>query len=61
MMASAEKCNFEDSTCGGRDGACHGRGPSFRGEDEARVIASNLSEDSSISAGRGRKECAGDE
>ena len=31
---SGEKCDFEDSTCGGRNGACHGRGPFFREKDE---------------------------
>jgi neutral ceramidase len=27
-------CNFQDSTCGGRNEACHGRGPHFRIKDE---------------------------
>ncbi|KAI4172408.1 MAG: hypothetical protein LQ348_006784 [Seirophora lacunosa] len=31
---SGEKCNFEDSTCGGRTQPCHGRGPMFREADE---------------------------
>ena len=31
---SGEKCNFEDSTCGGRSEACHGRGPRFREKDQ---------------------------
>ncbi|KAI9831656.1 MAG: hypothetical protein M1819_004722 [Sarea resinae] len=30
---SGMKCNFEDSTCGGKSQACHGRGPSFRNQD----------------------------
>ncbi|KAK2792979.1 hypothetical protein FQN51_001384 [Onygenales sp. PD_10] len=28
------ECRFEDSTCGGKTGACHGRGPFFREKDE---------------------------
>lgn len=28
------KCNFEDSTCGGRNEPCHGRGPFFREKDQ---------------------------
>ena len=31
---SGEQCNFEDSTCGGRNEPCHGRGPLFRKSDE---------------------------
>ena len=31
---SGEKCNFEDSTCGGRNEPCHGRGPFFREKDQ---------------------------
>ena len=31
---SGEMCNFEDSTCGGKTGPCHGRGPKFRQKDE---------------------------
>ena len=31
---SGEECNFEDSTCGGKTGPCHGRGPFFREKDE---------------------------
>ena len=31
---SGEKCNFEDSTCSGRNEACHGRGPRFKEKDE---------------------------
>lgn len=31
---SGEKCNFEDSTCGGRNEPCHGRGPFFRQKDQ---------------------------
>ncbi|KAL8947069.1 MAG: hypothetical protein Q9222_006608, partial [Ikaeria aurantiellina] len=31
---SGEKCNFEDSTCGGRNEPCHGRGPGFREKDQ---------------------------
>ena len=31
---SGEKCKFEDSTCGGETGDCHGRGPHFREKDE---------------------------
>lgn len=31
---SGEMCNFEDSTCGGRNEPCHGRGPEFRKKDE---------------------------
>lgn len=31
---SGEKCNFEDSTCGGRNEPCHGRGPYFREKDQ---------------------------
>ena len=31
---SGEKCNFEDSTCGGRNEPCHGRGPFFRQNDQ---------------------------
>ncbi len=27
-------CNFEDSTCGGRNEPCHGRGPLFREKDQ---------------------------
>lgn len=27
-------CNFEDSTCGGRNEPCHGRGPFFREKDQ---------------------------
>lgn len=30
----AEKCNFEDSTCGGSSKPCHGRGPYFRKKDQ---------------------------
>ena len=26
-------CNFEDSTCAGKTGPCHGRGPYFREKD----------------------------
>lgn len=29
-----EQCNFEDSTCGGRNEPCHGRGPFFRVKDQ---------------------------
>ncbi|MCJ1410126.1 hypothetical protein MMC19_004211 [Ptychographa xylographoides] len=28
------ECNFEDSTCGGRNEPCHGRGPFFREDDQ---------------------------
>lgn len=28
------KCNFQDSTCGGRNEPCHGRGPHFRKKDQ---------------------------
>ena len=31
---SDEQCNFEDSTCGGRNEPCHGRGPYFRVKDQ---------------------------
>jgi len=31
---SGEKCNFEDSTCGGKNEPCHGRGPLFRENDQ---------------------------
>lgn len=31
---SGERCNFEDSTCGGRSQQCHGRGPFFRSKDQ---------------------------
>ena len=31
---SGGKCNFEDSTCGGRNEPCHGRGPFFRRKDQ---------------------------
>ncbi|KAL2045226.1 hypothetical protein N7G274_002309 [Stereocaulon virgatum] len=31
---SGEKCNFQDSTCGGTSQACHGRGPIFRVKDQ---------------------------
>ena len=31
---SGEKCNFEDSTCGGKSQLCHGRGPRFREKDQ---------------------------
>ena len=31
---SGAKCNFEDSTCGGRNEPCHGRGPYFREDDQ---------------------------
>lgn len=31
---SGEKCNFEDSTCGGRSELCHGRGPMFRQDNQ---------------------------
>ena len=31
---SGDMCNFEDSTCGGRNEPCHGRGPLFRVEDQ---------------------------
>ena len=31
---SGEMCNFEDSTCGGRNEPCHGRGPGFREKDQ---------------------------
>lgn len=31
---SGEICNFEDSTCGGRNEPCHGRGPMFRVKDQ---------------------------
>lgn len=31
---SGEKCNFEDSTCHGRNEPCHGRGPYFRNKDK---------------------------
>ena len=31
---SGEKCNFEDSTCGGKNEPCHGRGPYFREKDQ---------------------------
>lgn len=31
---SDEQCNFEDSTCSGRNEPCHGRGPFFRVKDE---------------------------
>ena len=31
---SGMPCNFEDSTCGGRNEPCHGRGPFFREKDE---------------------------
>ena len=31
---SEEMCNFEDSTCGGRNEPCHGRGPLFRVKDQ---------------------------
>ena len=31
---SGEKCNFEDSTCQGKNELCHGRGPFFRNKDQ---------------------------
>lgn len=31
---SGEQCRYEDSTCGGKTGPCHGRGPFFRENDE---------------------------
>lgn len=31
---SAEKCDFEDSTCKGRNQPCHGRGPYFQLKDQ---------------------------
>lgn len=31
---SGEMCNFEDSTCGGKNEPCHGRGPEFRKKDQ---------------------------
>lgn len=31
---SGEKCNFEDSTCHGKNEPCHGRGPFFRNKDQ---------------------------
>jgi neutral ceramidase len=31
---SGLECSFEDSTCGGRNEPCHGRGPFFREKDE---------------------------
>ncbi|MCJ1477047.1 hypothetical protein MMC13_005718 [Lambiella insularis] len=31
---SGEECDFEDSTCGGRNQPCHGRGPHFRTKDQ---------------------------
>lgn len=31
---SGEKCNYQDSTCGGRTQLCHGRGPMFRRNDQ---------------------------
>ena len=31
---SGKKCNFQDSTCGGRNEPCHGRGPFFRKKDQ---------------------------
>ena len=31
---SGEKCNFEDSTCQGRNEPCHGRGPFFLKKDQ---------------------------
>ena len=31
---SGETCNFQDSTCSGRNEPCHGRGPHFRNEDQ---------------------------
>ena len=31
---SGEKCNFEDSTCSGKNEPCHGRGPLFREKDQ---------------------------
>ncbi|KAL8826835.1 MAG: hypothetical protein Q9191_003554 [Dirinaria sp. TL-2023a] len=31
---SGQKCNFEDSTCSGRNEPCHGRGPYFRNKDQ---------------------------
>ena len=31
---SGERCNFEDSTCGGKNEPCHGRGPFFREKDQ---------------------------
>ena len=31
---SGQPCNFEDSTCGGRNEPCHGRGPFFRKKDQ---------------------------
>ena len=31
---SGSECNFEDSTCGGKNEPCHGRGPHFREQDQ---------------------------
>lgn len=31
---SGKRCNFEDSTCSGRNEPCHGRGPFFREKDQ---------------------------
>ena len=31
---SGEECKLEDSTCGGKNEPCHGRGPMFREKDE---------------------------
>ena len=31
---SGSPCNFQDSTCGGRNEPCHGRGPLFRVKDQ---------------------------
>ena len=31
---SGDECNFEDSTCGGKNEPCHGQGPFFREKDQ---------------------------
>lgn len=31
---SGERCNFEDSTCSGKNEPCHGRGPEYRKRDQ---------------------------
>jgi len=49
---SGEMCNFEDSTCGGKNEPCHGRGPEFRKKDQGASSCYEIGERQYLAAKR---------
>ena len=47
---TGEMCNFEDSTCGGKNEPCHGRGPRFREKDQGAASCFEIGQRQSAAA-----------